>query len=549
MKKIRLQVTEGERGSIYQILKRLSLRPGDSPHSVFQLPDHAELSHTQAAEIIATHFSSISQEYTPLDVSCLPPNIRAWLELSDQGLRQRLSVRAVERRISKAKKPHGLVPGDLPKKLVQICTSTIAYPASIIFNHITQTGQYPCSWKIEHQVPLPKVPCPESLDDIRNIAKTQFLSKVYESFVGEWLIHFIKPYLDPDQCGLKGFSITDYLIKLLHFVHTTLDHRQPHAVLAACIDLSKAFNRVNHSLVVQDLYDMHTPPWLLRIVISYLSGRSMILTYNGEKSTQKMLPGGGPQGAYLGGLIFIIKYNGALLRPSIPRLMEGSLSKSKSVKVKFVDDGTVAVSVNLKASLIPDPVERPKPLNYEERTGHVFPVEQNLLHYYIRDAENFSHINQMLINKQKTKVIKFSKSRKWDFPPDLSFADGTEIECVPVVKLVGVMVSQDLKWAQNTSYICKKARKKLWILRRMKNMALDKFQLFDVYIKEIRSILEMAVPVWHSSLTKQQSSDIERIQKVAFRIILNNYINYRLACTKFNTETLQNICESMPGKI
>ena len=223
--KIRLQVTEGERGSIYPILKRLSLRPGDSPHSVFQLPDHAELSHTQAAEIIATHFSSISQEYTPLDVSCLPPNIRAWLELSDQGLRPRLSVRAVERRISKAKKPHGLVPGDLPKKLVQICTSTIAYPASIIFNHITQTGQYPCSWKIEHQVPLPKVPCPESLDDIRNIAKTQFLSKVYESFVGEWLIHFIKPYLDPDQCGLKGFSITDYLIKLLHFVHTTLDHR------------------------------------------------------------------------------------------------------------------------------------------------------------------------------------------------------------------------------------------------------------------------------------------------------------------------------------
>ena len=105
---------------------------------------------------------------------------------------------------------------------------------------------------------------------------------MYESFVGEWLIHFIKPYLDPDQCGLKGFSITDYLIKLLHFVHTTLDLRQPHAVLAACIDLSKAFNRVDHLLVVEDLYDMHTPPWLLRIVISYLSGRSMILTYNVE---------------------------------------------------------------------------------------------------------------------------------------------------------------------------------------------------------------------------------------------------------------------------
>ena len=68
------------------------------------------------------------------------------------------------------------------------------------------------------------------------------------------------------------------------------------------------------------------------------------------------------------------------------------MSKSKSLKVKFLDDGTVAVSVNLKASLIPDPVERPRPLNYEERTGHVLQVEQNLLHYYIIDAENYSHI-------------------------------------------------------------------------------------------------------------------------------------------------------------
>ena len=89
----------------------------------------------------------------------------------------------------------------------------------------------------------------------------------------------------------------------------------------------------------------------------------MVLTYNGEKSAQKLLPGGGPQGAYL---IFIIKYNGALLRPIIPRHIGGPITKSKSVKVKFVDDGTVAVSVNLTSSLIPDPVGRARPLNYHE---------------------------------------------------------------------------------------------------------------------------------------------------------------------------------------
>ena len=308
LEKIQIEVSEGKRGSIYPILKKLSLRPGENPHSGFQLPEHAGLKPAEIAELIATHFSSISQEYLPLNLASLPPNIQSCIISADQSLAPMLSITEVKARILKAKKPNGIVPGDLPKKIMKFCSNTIAVPAQIIFNKITQSAEYPKSWKIEHQIALPKVSAPESLNELRNIAKTPLLSKVYESFLGGWLLPIIKPYLDPGQCGLKGFSITDYLIKLLNFVHATLDLRQPHAVLAACIDISKAFNRLDHSLVIQDLYDMHTPGWLLKIVMSYLSTRAMIMTYKGEKSALKSLPGGGPQGAYLGGIIFIIKY-------------------------------------------------------------------------------------------------------------------------------------------------------------------------------------------------------------------------------------------------
>ena len=187
IQKIKLEVSEGSRGSIYPILRRLSLRPGDTAHSGFLLPQQAGLSHAQAAEIIATHFSSISQEYSPLDVSKLPPNVRAWIKQNDHTHVPLVSVRSVESKITKAMKPKGLVPGDLPKKLVQTCKSLLAYPASVIFNQITKTSIYPSIWKIEHQIALPKVPGPETLDDLRNIAKTHFLSKVYESYVGGWL--------------------------------------------------------------------------------------------------------------------------------------------------------------------------------------------------------------------------------------------------------------------------------------------------------------------------------------------------------------------------
>ena len=235
--------------------------------------NHTEqnLSSAQSAEIKAEHFSKISQEYAPLHVHNLPGIIQTFLANSDQSLAPQLTVQEVQSRIIKAKKPNGLVPGDLPKKVVQKCAATLAIPATVVFNQITKVAQFPRKWKIEHQLALPKVFPPESEDELRNIAKTTFFSKVYESFIGGWLLPIVKPFLDPGQCGLKRFSITHYLIKLLNFVHATLDMKKPHSVLTACIDLSKAFNRVDHSLVIQDLYDMHTPAWLLKIVMSYLT--------------------------------------------------------------------------------------------------------------------------------------------------------------------------------------------------------------------------------------------------------------------------------------
>lgn len=73
----------------------------------------------------------------------------------------------------------------------------------------------------------------------------------------------------------------------------------------------------------------------------------------------------------------------------------------------------------------------------------------------------------------------------------------------------------------------------------MLNLDLTIYEMFDVYTKEIRSLLEMAVPVWHSGLTNHQIDDIESVQKVAMRIILQEkYIDYQLACQKFSAQTL-----------
>ena len=114
------------------------------------------------------------------------------------------------------------------------------------------------------------------------------------------------------------------MVKLLDFVQSTLDKTTPHAVVLSVEDLSKAHNRWSHQLVVEDLHSTHLPGWTLAILCLYLSERSMVLSHQKAESTQRPLPGGFPAGTYLGGILFIVKFNGAYLRSPILRPLSGN---------------------------------------------------------------------------------------------------------------------------------------------------------------------------------------------------------------------------------
>ena len=75
----------------------------------------------------------------------------------------------------------------------------------------------------------------------------------------------------------------------------------------------------------------------------------------------------------------------------------------------------------------------------------------------------------------------------------------------------------------------------MWLLRRLKKLGMDVELILDFYLKEIRPIAEHGVVIWNSGLTKAQSNDLEKIQKVALKIILeDDYISYEVACTILN---------------
>ena len=106
----------------------------------------------------------------------------------------------------------------------------------------------------------------------------------------------------------------------------------------------------------------------------------------------------------------------------------------------------------------------------------------------------------MKINFKKSKVILFNPCRSIDFLPNIE-VNGSILDLVEQTKLLGVIIRSDLKWIDNTEYIVKRAYKKLWILRRLKNLGAGPDELIDLYIKQICCLLELAAPVWHGSLT------------------------------------------------
>ena len=215
----------------------------------FTLPSHENLSPLESADKIAEHFSKISREFPPIKMETLPERVKDKLCNPESESKAPLIMEhQVFEKIKQANKPKAGVPGDLPKKLVNEFGPELATPVCRIFNGIMMSakqgsGKWPASWKMEYGTPLQKIPDPTSEDDLRIISLTAFFSKVMEKFVVEWLMVFIGDQIDPKQFGgLKGNSISHYMIELINFILYNQDYNLPIAVFACSVELSKAFN-------------------------------------------------------------------------------------------------------------------------------------------------------------------------------------------------------------------------------------------------------------------------------------------------------------------
>ena len=153
----------------------------------------------------------------------------------------------------------------------------------------------------------------------------------------------------------------------------------------------------------------------------------------------------------------------------------------------------------MKDNLVNAPEDRPKPDAFHARTGHELPVEKSEVYKHMISLSTYANENDMKLNFKKTKLMVFNTGKLMEL-------ECHEIEVVKETRILGFTIRSDMRWSSNTDHIVIKAYKKLWILRRLKMVVASSMDLLDVYMKQVRSILELAVPAWHSGITVRKST-------------------------------------------
>jgi hypothetical protein len=144
---------------------------------------------------------------------------------------------------------------------------------------------------------------------------------------------------------------------------------------------------------------------------------------------------------------------------------------------------------------------------------------------YLDEICEWTASNKMQLNTKKTKAMLFNFTTKHQFSTRVAVENDT-MEIVKEAKLLGVIINDQLTWSPNTESLVKRANSRMRLLHKLVDFSVPEEDLVTIYILYIRSLLEQSCQVWHSGLTLENITDLERVKKTACKVILQeNLLN------------------------
>ena len=382
-----------------------------------------DLSMKELADAINVTFLEPLEEYRlPKALSHLPldDELAEFPEVSES----RIQTTLAKLNPSKACGPDGI-----PNWLLKDYAELLAFPITKIINASFKAQRIPRIWKLADVSPLPKTkPVKNLKKGPRPISLTACLSKVAEDFI---VRDYVKPavlkILDPYQYGAVPKSSTTQA--LIHMIHNWANGTDGNGATVRTIlfDYRKAFDLIDHSILLDKLCKLELPRSVINWIIDFLSNRlQRIKLADGCLSEW----GSVPQGRKLGPWLFLVLIN------------DLDLSDNLNADIwKYVDDTTTSEVVT------------------KGNQSNVQPIADCVAQW--------SYNNRVKLNSDKCKELRICFARDQpEFQPIL--LNGMNLEVVKSAKLLGVTITRNLLCNDHINDIVKKASKRLYFLVQLK---------------------------------------------------------------------------------
>ena len=370
-------------------------------------------------------------------------------------------------------------PNSIPTNLLKIASPILVPLLTSLINKSLAQGVFPSLLKFAEVCPIFKKNDPEKCENYRPISLLSNLGKIFEKIMHIRISDFLDScnLLYPKQFGFrKGHSTNHALISIVEEIRTNLDKG-----LYTCgvfVDLEKAFDTVNHGILVKKLEYYGVNDAYNSWIKSYLSNRYQSVSLNGEKSKKLKISCGVPQGSVLGPLLFLIYIN------------DMNMALNKSVVHHFADD------TNLLSSS--------KNLNALRKTLN---EDLSLLFKWLC-------ANRLSLNVAKTEFIIFRPKKKLNGSIKLRL-NNTTIRESTKIKYLGLLLDGNLCWNPHITELAKKLSCAVGMLHKIKQFCTSK-TLCSIYHALFHSHLNYGNSVWGLSSGTQK---IYILQKKAIRAI------------------------------
>ena len=347
-------------------------------------------------------------------------------------------------------------------------------------NICLDNGVFPDALKLAIVKPIFKSGEKSIFGNYRPISILPYISKVLEKIIHRRTMTYLHDaaILNDNQFGFQKSKST-YMPLLLLQENITKSLEDGHFTCGIYLDLKKAFDTVDHSILMRKLEKYGFAGSSLHIMQSFLTNRHQCVEYNGTRSSLKPINIGVPQGSVLGPLLFLIYIN------DFPNI-------SKNMKFLLFADDTV---IFLKSDTI-------------QELQHIIDKETVYICNWLR-------MNKLTLNTQKTLYQLYSnRNNSVDLKIKLN---GAEIKQVETVKYLGVYVDSSLKWSAHLNHLSLTLSRNIGVINRVKHF-LNKQSLLLLYNALLLPYINYCCLVWGFTYPTYLNK-IEILQKRAVRII------------------------------